>query len=506
MTYGKIYIMSNMVDFNNRKAGVLLPIFSLASPYGIGTLGKAAFDFVDFLASSGITYWQILPLNPTSYGDSPYFSPSSMAGNPYFIDLDLLVESGLLTNKDLAELKEKNHNCVDYELLYCKLNPILEKAFASFVACDKLKEFKAKHSHWLNDYSLFMAIKEQKPEKVWASWDILIKTRDADTLLKLKEKLTKRIAFYDFLQFIFFSQWHKLKQYANKNSVSLIGDIPIYVAQDSADVWANPELFELDSNLKPTRVAGCPPDYFSKDGQLWGNPLYNWNTHKASGYGWWLKRLGHNLELFDALRIDHFRAFAEYYAIHARDKTAKNGIWELGGGKDFIRVVNQWFNYPPIIAEDLGFMTDGVRELLAYSGYPGMRVLAFGFSSSDGKSEHLPHNYIKHLAVYTGTHDNDTAIGTYKSANANSKKIMRNYLGTAHGKEKGLSFARACLNSVANTAIIPLADFLNLDSSARVNVPSTLGGNNWKWRIDCGDLSDELASRIKSMVELSGRI
>jgi len=494
-----------LVDFNNRRAGVLLPVFSLPSPYGIGTLGKAAFEFVDFLSDSGNTYWQMLPLNPTSYGDSPYSSPSSMAGNPYFIDLDILIEEGLLVKDDIGALNKQKTKEIDYELLYNTLPLILEKAFNNFKIDNDFLAFLKNNEYWLNDYSLFMALKEIEPQKIWTNWGDALKQRKPPALKQAKEKLQQRIYYYNFLQYQFFKQWKKLKEYANKKDIYLIGDIPIYVALDSADVWANPNLFELDGNLKPKRVAGCPPDYFSKDGQLWGNPLYNWQAHKASGYEWWLKRLGHNLKMFDALRIDHFRGFAEYYSIPASDNTAKNGTWVQGPGKDFIKVVNEWFNSPPIIAEDLGYMTKSVRDLLDFSGYPGMRVLSFGFNGNDGKSEHLPHNYYANLAVYTGTHDNDTAVGTYKLAARTQKKAMRNYLGLAHGKEIGGQFARSILTSVANTAIVPMQDYLNLDSSARVNTPSTLGGGNWKWRLSEGDVSTTLAIKIKELIILSGR-
>jgi len=500
--------MTNAVNFNSRRAGVLLPIFSLPSPYGIGTLGRSAYDFVDFLSSSGNSYWQMLPLNPTSYGDSPYSSPSSMAGNPYFIDLDFLVDDGLLTKEDLTVLAfvhHKDDKKVDYGFLYSTLPHILEKAFLNFKQDIVYMNFTQKNAYWLNDYSLFMAIKELEPTKIWTDWNSGLKFRDPLVLAEYQEELKHRVNYYNFLQFVFFKQWQKLKDYANSKGVYLIGDIPIYVAQDSCDVWANGDLFELDANLTPKRVAGCPPDYFSKDGQLWGNPLYNWQAHKQSGYGWWLARLGHNLELFDGLRIDHFRAFSEFYAIPAQDKTAKNGVWELGGGKDFIKVVNEWFNFPPIIAEDLGFLTDGVRELLDFSGYPGMRVLSFGFSSSDGTSEHLPHNYAKNLAVYTGTHDNDTVIGLYKASGKAQKSLMRNYVGALHGKELGTQFARSILTSVANTAIVPLQDYLNICSTARVNTPSTLGGTNWQWRLSDGELTVELASKIRELVVMSGR-
>ncbi|MCL2062447.1 MAG: 4-alpha-glucanotransferase [Firmicutes bacterium] len=487
-----------------RAAGVLAPMFSLPAPHGIGTFGESAYSFVDFLKSAGQSYWQVLPQNPLSYGDSPYAGPSVFAGNPYFIDLDLLVKEGLLKKEDVKEY-ETASACVDYAELYRTRPVILKKAYANFFGHNAFETFKKQNEAWLSDYGLFCALKEEKPSALWTTWPAKIKRRDEKTLTELKERYRNEINYHAFTQFFFYKQWNALKKYANQNGVRIIGDIPIYTAFDSADVWASPVLFELCKDLKPVRVAGCPPDAFAADGQKWGNPLYNWEAHKKTGYKWWIERLGHNLDMFDVVRIDHFRGFESYYAIPAEDKTARNGVWEKGPCEHFIWTVNGWFNFPPIIAEDLGFLTKSVHGLLKFSGYPGMRVLQFGFCGKAGKSEHLPHHYAENCVAYTGTHDNDTAQGYYASAAAKEKSAARAYLGIETEPNAAHGFIRAVLNSVANLAVIPLADYLALGSEARINIPSTLGGSNWRWRVSELELNESLAKKMRRMTELSGR-
>ena len=493
------------MTFSKRTAGILLPIFSLPSPYGIGSLGEAAYRFVDFLRDAGQHCWQVLPLSPTSFGDSPYQSPSAYAGNPNFIDLDLLCKDGLLTQADLTLFARENQSYTDYGDLYLTRPVAFRKAFAAFSGGKEFEDFKNAHAEWLNDYCLFAALKNECPERLWQNFDEGIKYRDSSVLADFCTLYRKEIEYHAFLQYEFYKQWDALKAYANKHGIKIIGDIPIYVAADSADVWANPGLFELDIELKPVRVAGCPPDAYCADGQLWGNPLYDWEAHAETGYKWWLMRLGHNLKLFDYLRIDHFRGFESYYAIPAKDSTAQNGVWVTGPGKAFIRVINEWFAYPPIIAENLGFLTPAVAELLNFSGYPGMGVLQFAFSKSDGKSEHLPHNYTHNSAVYTGTHDNNTSRGFFKKATRIEKSNAKAYFGIKSESDAALAFVRGVLNSTANLAMVPLADYLNLDSSARLNTPSVLGGNNWRWRIGRSDLTEKLSKSIKKLTELSGR-
>ncbi|MCL2796601.1 MAG: 4-alpha-glucanotransferase [Firmicutes bacterium] len=516
-----------------RSAGILLPIFSLPSHQGIGTFGEEAYKFVDFLRDAGQSYWQVLPLTPTSYGDSPYSGPSAFAGNPYFIDV---VNCGLQMNRGqrpevMGQLLDDESPVgadgnppavhafslhsgglpsaptenIDYGLLYRARHTALNATFAHFSGGKEFEAFKAENAEWLVDYCLFAALKDENPERVWQAWDEPIKRRDPAMLASLRKVFAREIEYHAFVQFEFQRQWDALKAYANNNGVRIIGDIPIYVAADSADVWANPELFELDANYMPTRVAGCPPDEFCADGQVWGNPLYQWDAHKKTGYKWWISRMARSLKLFDVVRIDHFRGFESFFAIPAHAKTAKNGVWEKGPGKAFIKVINEWFNSPPVIAENLGFLTPAVEELLKFSGFPGMRVLQFGFSKPDGSSEHLPHNYERHLVAYTGTHDNDTSPGYFKAAPAAERQTAKAYLGIAGGKDTGIAFARAVLNSGSDLAIIPMQDYLNLGSKARLNIPSTLGGNNWRWRVNGDDLSDELAKKIRKVTALAGR-
>lgn len=489
-----------------RACGILLPIFSLPSPHGIGTFGKAAFDFVDFLNKAGQAYWQILPLNPTTYGDSPYQSFSSFAGNPYFIDLDLLCEEGLITKKELLSFDFGNDkNTVNYGKLYENRLKLLHIAFSHFKPDKKYIEFLRNNGFWLKDYALFHSLKASHGGAAWSTWEKGLRFREAETLKTAQYELREEIDFYCFVQFKFHAQWQDLKDYANKKGVRIIGDIPIYVAYDSADVWSNTNQFLLDEKLAPKVVAGCPPDSFCQDGQLWGNPIYNWAAMKADGYSWWKKYLKHAMSRYDITRIDHFRAFEAYFCIPANDKTAKNGKWIKGPNIDFFNSLKADFGETlPIIAEDLGHLTPEVYELLEKTAFPGMKVLQFAF---DGSPEncYLPHNCKKNSVIYIGTHDNDTAIGWLSSATKREVENAYKYLG--YNKSDGFNWAmiRTAMSTVADTCILTMADLIGADSSARINTPSTLQ-NNWVWRIDKDCINDWLASILLEHTRLYGRL
>ena len=488
-----------------RKNGILMPIFSLPSPYGIGTFGKSAHQFIDFLHKAKQSYWQILPLNPTNFGDSPYQSFSSFAGNPYFIDLDLLVNDNLLTE---AEIKKfdfgTNIEKVDYEKLYNNRFKVLRLAFNRFKENADYAEFENKNSHWLNDYSLFMAIKSANDGKAWYEWPDKLKKRDADAISKAKQELDKDIAFHKFLQFKFSEQWSALKKYANNYGIEIIGDIPIYVALDSADVWSNPKQFQLDDNYIPRAVAGVPPDVFSEDGQLWGNPLYDWDYMKQTGYSWWKNYLGFALKRYDVVRIDHFRGFESYFAIPYGDKNAKSGKWIKGPDTDLFDALKAKLGKNlPIIAEDLGVITPAVCKMLKSTGFPGMKVLQFAFDS-DSSNAYLPHNFTNNCVVYTGTHDNNTIMGWLENSDKATIKHAKDYLN--HQDDNGFNWAmiKAAMSSVADTCILFMGDLLGLDSRGRINTPSTLG-DNWQWRIKGECINDWLANILKENTVLYGR-
>ena len=490
-----------------RESGVLLPISSIPSKYGIGTFSRQAYQFVDFLEKAGQSYWQILPLGPTGYGDSPYQSFSTFAGNPYYIDLDALAEKGWLTEEECEDCDfGKDRMYVDYEKIYLSRFTILEKAYrrSNIADNDDFLEFKMNNANWLYDYALYMSVKNSFGGKSWIKWDEDIRLRKPEALARYRKKYAGEIEFYEFQQFIFSMQWKKLKEYANRKKIKIVGDIPIYVAFDSADTWANPELFQLDSNCRPIAVAGCPPDAFSSTGQLWGNPLYRWEYHRETGYEWWMRRIAYSYELYDVVRIDHFRGFDEYYSIPYGNPTAEYGTWEKGPGYDIFRVMKEKLGNMQLIAEDLGFLTPSVIRLVKKSGYPGMKILQFAFDSRE-ESDYLPHNYQHNCVVYTGTHDNDTTVGWYNTFNRRDKAFAKRYLNIRTNKEVQWEFIRAALSSVADTAIIPMQDYLGLGSEARINTPSTLG-NNWKWRLLPGQCTEELAERIRKMTKLYGRI
>ena len=451
-----------------RTSGVLMPISSLPSPYGIGTMGKSARKFVDFLVKGGQTYWQILPICPTSYGDSPYQSFSSFAGNPYFIDLDILCKENLLKEKECESFDwGTSEEYIDYGTMYVSRYALLHKAYARFVKNmpEDFSSFCEAEKDWLEDYTLFMALKDANDGKAWAEWDEKLRVRDAAALDEARKKYAEDIEFYKMLQYLFFKQWRELKAYANENGIEIIGDVPIYVAGDSADVWANPKQFYLDEDLNPIEVAGCPPDGFSADGQLWGNPLFRWDEMKKDNYAWWTKRIKAMSELYDIIRIDHFRGFDSYYAIPAKDKTAKNGKWKQGPGMDLFNQLEKKLGKLPIIVEDLGFLTDSVRKLLKDSGFPGMKVIQFAFDSREG-SDYLPHTYTSHCVVYTGTHDNDTVMGWMKTAPKASVKFATEYLNLTEEEGYNWGMMRAAWSSVADMAIVPMQDLIGLGSEA----------------------------------------
>ena len=492
-----------------RGSGILLPISCLPSEYGIGSFSKEAYRFIDLLKEAGQKYWQILPLGPTGYGDSPYQSFSTFAGNPYYIDLEKLVEKKWITIEECRKCDfGSRRNAVDYEKLYQNRYKILYKAFLkSGIAGEKaFVDFCEKESGWLQDYSLYMVIKEVHHGASWDVWEDELKKREPKALHEYEEKYSERICFYKFMQFLFYQQWNEVKTYAQEKGISIIGDIPIYVAFDSADSWASPELFQFDRDLKPVGVAGCPPDGFSKTGQLWGNPLYNWEYHRKTGYEWWIRRIRHCSKMYDVIRIDHFRGFDEYYAIPYGDETAEFGHWEKGPGLELFDTINSQLKNIRIIAEDLGFLTESVLEMVEKSGYPGMKVLEFAFDSRE-PSNYLPHNYNKNSVVYTGTHDNETLMGWYKNLNDNDKKYLQTYIGikTRNTKKVLWGIIRLAQASVSDICIIPLQDYLMLGNEARINHPSTLGGN-WQWRMENLQIKEKLLRKIYEITKIYGRL
>ena len=504
-----------------RESGILMPVSSLPGPYGIGCFGKEAEKFVDFLAAAGQKIWQILPLSPTGYGDSPYQSCSAFAGNPYFIDLDALKADGLLTAAQLkAEPWGTDPLSVDYGTLYTSRYKVLRAAYAAWrekyagrFGCahyypDDYYAFTLTNESWLNDYALYMALKTANGMKSWAEWPREYRLRDAGALAEFAAGQEEEIGFWKFLQYEFAVQWKKVKDYANEKGIKILGDIPIYVSADSVDAWVGGELFELDAQGGFARVAGCPPDYFSADGQLWGNPLYNWPYHKQTGYAWWVRRVRHALGIYDLLRIDHFRGFDTYWAIPAGSSTARTGKWENGPGMDLFRALEAALGKLPIIAEDLGDLVPSVRKLLADSTFPGMKVLQFAFGGGD--NEYLPHNHVKNSVVYPGTHDNTTLTDWWvNAAPAKEKANAAAYLHLTPCKPTAkevaavrtdaarIALLRAALGSVADRAIIPMADWLGLGAEAHLNTPGKLGGN-WAWRAAEGFDTALLAGRIEA--------
>ncbi|MBQ4371681.1 MAG: 4-alpha-glucanotransferase [Firmicutes bacterium] len=490
-----------------RSSGILMPISSLPSPYGIGTLGKEAREFIDFLSESGQSWWQILPVGPTSYGDSPYQCPSTFAGNPYFIDPDTLEADGLLTRSEIdAADCGADPERADYGLLYERRGPLLRKA-----AERGLKEpdeafgaFKEENSSWLPDYCLFSALKAKFGQKSWLDWpDEAARNRDPEALEGFRTELAPEIEICAYIQYLFFRQWDALREYAREKGIGIIGDLPIYVALDSADVWSEKEFFQIGEDGVPEKVAGVPPDYFNEDGQLWGNPLYDYGRMKEDGWGWWIRRIGGAAKLYDVIRIDHFRGFESYWAVPYGDTTAKNGEWIKGPGMELVGALRDWFKDTSFIAEDLGYPTPEVKQLLEDSGFPGMKVVEFAFDPGLESSD-MPHRYGTRCVCYTGTHDNPPVMAWKETAPAEEIEIAREYLGLNDAEGFAFGMIRGGMASTAELFIAQMQDWLQLGTSSRMNTPGILGGN-WQWRMLPGALTDELARRIARMTQLYGR-
>lgn len=482
-------------------SGILLHISSLHGKYGIGTLGAAAREFVDFLQSAGQEYWQILPIGPTGFGDSPYQSYSAYAGNPLLIDLDKLIAEGLISASDNdLQVIEKKQSFIDYGQLYSFKYIVLKKAFKKFIEdgdelqLKRFADFCTVNRFWLEDYALFTALKSRFKGVMWTEWEDDIRLRKPEAVKKYSEELSEETECVKFIQFKFFEQYFALKKYANSKGIKIYGDMPIYVSMDSSDIWASPQLFMLDGDRKPTKVAGCPPDAFSPTGQLWGNPLYDWEHMEKTGYKWWISRVKYSSRLFDLTRIDHFRGFESFYAIPYGNETAEIGEWLPGPSVKLFKAIKNALGDVKLVAEDLGFLTEDVRKMLKACGYPGMNVLEFAFGGEN--SNYLPHNYVRNSVVYIGTHDNDTAMGWYKSADKPTRKNAKKYMALTKREGANWGMIRTAYSSVADLAVIQMQDFLGLGSEARMNIPSTIGGGNWLWRLKGGELTPKLAKKI----------
>ncbi|MCT4606905.1 MAG: 4-alpha-glucanotransferase [Marinisporobacter sp.] len=489
-----------------RSSGILMHITSLPSSYGIGTFGKEAYEFVDFLVKAGQKYWQLLPLGATGYGDSPYQSFSAFAGNPYFIDFEWLEKDGLLEKEDYIHLDfGKDREKVDYEKIFKNKRIVLRKAFENGKEKyeEELKSFQKENNDWVEDYALYMAVKNEFQLKPWQEWDEDIKLRKEEVVKHYKEILKEEINYWVFLQLLFFKQWGNLKQYANEKGIRIIGDIPIYVAEDSADTWANSEIFLLDEEKKPIKVAGCPPDAFSETGQLWGNPIYRWDDLEKTGYGWWIQRIKGSYKLYDVLRIDHFRGFESFWQVSYGEETAVNGEWVKGPGSKLFHAIKKSLGEIDVIAEDLGYLTQEVINFREETGYPGMKVLQFAFDTRE-ESDYLPHNYDENCIVYTGTHDNDTACGWFENTKKSDVDFAIKYLNLNEEEGYHWGFIRGAWSSIGNLVVAQMQDFLGLGTEARMNIPSTIGGN-WQWRVKKEDLTDELAKKIDTITKLYGR-
>ena len=484
-----------------------MPISSLPSPYGIGTMGKAAYEFVDFLAQAKQAWWQILPVGPTSYGDSPYQSFSAYAGNPYLVDLDMLRVDGLLTAEEISAPDwGDDPACVDYAKIYENRIPLLRRAKERGWERDaeKVAAFVEKNRGWLPDYALFMALKRHFGMVAWTEWpDEDIRLRKAASVARYTADLAEDIELFTYIQYLFFAQWQALRSYAHEQGVGIIGDLPIYVAMDSADVWADPNSFQLDEKNVPKEVSGVPPDYFSEDGQLWGNPLYDWDAMKQDGFGWWIRRIEGASHLYDILRIDHFRGLESYWAVPYGETTAKIGRWVKGPGMDLVGVLTGWFPNIQFIAEDLGYLTPEVRQLLADSGLPGMKVQEFAFDSRE-PSNYLPHTYTNHCVCYAGTHDNAPLMIWKEEAAKEDIAMAVQYLGLNDGEGFHWGVLRGGMSSVADLFVAQMQDYLGLGKGSRMNVPGILGGN-WQWRMLPGQITPELTERIADMTRMYGR-
>lgn len=491
-----------------RASGILMPISSLPSPYGIGTMGAAARSFVDFLVKSGQAYWQILPVCPTSYGDSPYQSFSTFAGNPYFIDLDDLAKQGLLLPEEYASIDwECTPDCINYGVMYEKRYAVLRCAAKRLLAKPgaDYRRFVKENDFWLPDYALFMALKDAHNGACWLEWEEPLRRREPAAMAAARQQYADDVAFWQAVQFMFYSQWQALKHYANQQEIRIIGDLPIYVALDSVDVWSCPQEFQLDENLLPTEVAGCPPDGFSATGQLWGNPLFDWDSMAKTGYAWWVRRIKHMCSIYDVVRIDHFRGFAGYYAIPYGEATARNGRWREGPGYALFAAIKKKLGSPRIIAEDLGFLTEDVTALLKQCGYPGMKVLEFAFDPRE-PSNYLPHNYTENCICYTGTHDNETLMQFCENLSPDSDAYAREYLGIGPDDDLPDAIIDAGMQSKANLFVAQIQDYLRLGAEARMNEPGTLKPQNWRWRLTPGQLTDALAEKIARLTNAAKRV
>jgi 4-alpha-glucanotransferase len=502
-----------------RSSGILLHITSLPGEYGIGEMGKEAYSFIDFLADTGQKLWQILPLVPTGFANSPYTGTSIFAGNPLLISTDKLKEEGLLNSEDISDMPDFPDNRVDYNTVNRFKDRLLKKAFHKFNNTsdsglkNEFADFRKQNEGWLDAYALYTTIREQNNFLPWNSWDKRLKTKEQETLNILKQKHQAQIDFHKFVQFLFYRQWYQLKQYSNEHGINIIGDMPFYVNMDSDTVWSHPEFFRLDDNYEADVISGVPPDYFSETGQLWGNPIYKWSAIQETGYKWWIERFRSLMSLVDIIRIDHFRGFETYWEVPAGENTAINGKWEKGPGMELFQAVEEELGHLPVIAEDLGMITPEVIELRDKLGFPGMRVLQFAFSDDSKDNPHKPFNYPLNSVAYTGTHDNDTVTGWYNGDNDTSTRTSsqvveeRNralkYLGT-DGSNISQDFMRLCLSSVSNTAIIPMQDILGLGNEARMNTPGRADGN-WEWRFGYSQLREEKRSILKELTTIYGR-
>ena len=491
----------------NRSSGILMAMSSLPSKYGIGTMGKCAYEFVDFLKAAGQKYWQLLPLGPTSYGDSPYSSFSTFAGNPYYIDLDILVEDGLLKKSELKGVSRVDDaERVDYGRIYAERFDVLRIAFerGRETLRDELNAFRAANA-WVENYALYMAVKSKFNMVSWLEWpDEGIRLHREDAVRAYREELGGDVEFYVFLQYEFYKQWQALRDYAHERGIQFIGDIPIYVALDSADVWSDPQFFQLDENNVPTEVAGVPPDAFTADGQLWGNPLYDWGRMAADGYGWWIRRIDGAKRLYDVIRIDHFRGFDSYWAVPATDTTAINGQWRPGPGMRLVGVLTSWFSDLRFIAEDLGYTTPGVQKLLADSGLPGMKILEFAFDAH-GESDYLPHRCGKNSVCYMGTHDNDTALGWLASTGKDDAAFAKRYMHITDDEGWCWGMIRTGMSTASDLFVMQMQDVLELDGGARMNVPGKPYGN-WVWRMKSGAATKKLAKKLREYTETYRRL
>ena len=493
-----------------RQSGVLMHISSLPGKYGIGSFGQSAYDFVDFLVRTKQRYWQILPLGTTSYGDSPYQSFSAFAGNTYFIDFDILIEEGLLNEADVkgAEFGDDPRK-VDYAKIFDARRPIMEKAVARFLKADDLSDYESfveQNAAWLEVFAEYMAIKEHFDNLAWTEWpDEAIRRREAASLASYREKLADKLTYHRVTQYLFFKQWLRLKAYANEHHIEIVGDMPIYVAADSADVWAQPHFFKTDAVGKPTCVAGCPPDEFSETGQLWGNPIYDWEAMDKDGYAWWIERLRESFKIYDIVRIDHFRGFESYWEVPADSETSATGKWVKGPDYKLFAAVKEALGDLNIIAEDLGFMTDEVIELRERTGFPGMKILQFAFNPDD-ESIDSPHLAPNNSVMYTGTHDNNTVLGWYKDEiDDATRQYMAQYTNRKEYETVPHAMLRTIFASVSFMAIATMQDLLELDSAARMNYPSTIGGN-WTWRMTAEELNPIVEGELYSLTKTYRRM